>query len=122
MAATKSRKRINFNTNGMTLVEIIVSIALFGIVAAMTMMVLTSSLLLSIRSGDNMRQTGEASLMMDDILIDPSGTSASAVVYFKQDTSNPSDAIDGWFAETEATGNLSDARMESFIPADSATP
>ena len=105
------------NSKGMTLVEIIVSIALFGIVAAMTLMVLTSSLLLSMRSGDNMRQTGEASLKMNDILINPAGTSASAVVYFKQDTSNPSGTIDGWFAETEAEGNLSDARMESFIPA-----
>ena len=49
------------NKRGMTLVEIIVSIALIGILTAMVFTVFSTGILLSIKSGDNTRIAGIAS-------------------------------------------------------------
>lgn len=107
------------NPKGMTLVEIIVSIALLGIVTAMAMMILTSSLLLSMRAGDNTRQTAGAGTVMNQELLSstPSGSASQAVVTFNGTGVN-SGTIDGWFVTTTAEGIMSDAEMKSFIPED----
>jgi type II secretory pathway pseudopilin PulG len=102
----------------MTLVEVIVSIALLGIVAAMAMLVLTSSLLLSMRSADNTRQTSSAGTVMNqELIVVTSGSPTQAVVTFNGDGTKTA-TIDGSFVTTSSSGVLSDAEMKSFVPED----
>ena len=49
------------NKRGMTLVEVIVSIALLGIISAFVVMIFSSGIMLALKSGDNTMVTGVAS-------------------------------------------------------------
>jgi|GEM_PF-4188634 len=100
---------------GMTLVEVIVSIALIGIIASMTLFVLTSSMLLSIRSSQNTEKVSEASAIVAEQLTTPSSPTTTAIVYFNE-SATPSDTIEGWIITGESSGNLSDSRMITFMP------
>lgn len=112
----KIMKCIKHN-DGMTLVEIVVSIALLGIVASMTLMIFTSSLMLAINSGDNTNVTGIASAEMNQSILDKtSGSSIKAVVYFKQDGTNASPDVNGKFITIDASSDKNDTTMKAFVP------
>lgn len=104
---------------GMTLVEVIVALALFGIVAAMAISILTTSMLLSMRSSDNTLQTARVNEDLATAISETAdGTSASAVVYFNQSMGTSSGAIQGNVLTESSSGNLSDAEMRTFVPED----
>lgn len=52
----------------MTLVEVIVSIALLGIITTMAFLVFSTGILLAFRSGDNTEVTGEGSGILENAL------------------------------------------------------
>lgn len=116
------KRRINrsrfCNKKGMTLVEVIVSMALLGILVSMALLVLSSSLLLSFKSEDNTRQTGNAGTVMNQELISstPEGDSTQAIITFNDTATTIT--IDGLFVTTSSTGFFGDAEMKSFIPED----
>jgi len=119
MNLTESLNRKLKDNQGMTLVEVIVSMALLGILAAMLITILTTSLLLSIRSGDNTRATVSAGAQMSDVLLTPptGEPAATAVVTFhgSDATTLSSNPIDGSFVTRDETVNKGDSTMKSFV-------
>lgn len=119
MNLTETLKRKMTDNQGMTLVEVIVSMALLGILAAMLITILTTSLLLSIRSGDNTRATVSAGAQMSVVLLTPptGEPAATAVVTFhgSDATTLSSDPIDGSFVTRDEIVNQGDAAMKSFV-------
>ena len=82
----------------MTLVEIILSVALSGIIAAMMYMVFTTSLLLAVISGDNTNVTWDAGTQMNRVIVD---SSEAAGASFSEEP-HPANSI-----ESEATPAIS---------------
>lgn len=56
------------NRRGMTLVEVILSIALLGIITAMAFLVFSTGILLAVNSGDNTEVTGNGSGILENSL------------------------------------------------------
>jgi prepilin-type N-terminal cleavage/methylation domain-containing protein len=111
-------KKLHNSQNGMTLVEVISSIALIGIIAAMMYMVFTTSLLLAVISGDNTNVTWDAGTQMNRVIVDSSeaaGISMEAEVKFKQQAANSVD-VPGQLVTTQVSSDKNEATMKTFIP------
>ena len=132
------RRTLQWNNKGMTLVEVIVSIALVGIIASMVALIFSAGIRIAARSGDNTKVTGMASGVLENSLgdadlitsggslyvvgeTDPIATGtyievpATAVVDFRGEGTTDI-TIDGTFMTMDATSEQNDSSLKVFRP------
>lgn len=132
------RRTLKLNNKGMTLVEVIVSIALVGIIASMVVVVFSSSILIAVKSGDNTQVTGMGSSVLENSLGDADIIASEGNLYVVGDTQPiatgvysevPSTAIvdfrgegitnviiDGTFMTMDSTSQQNETSLKVFRP------
>ena len=122
----------------MTLVEVIVSIALVGIIASMVALIFSAGIRIAARSGDNTEVTGMASGVLENALGDADLVTSDGSLYVVGDTEPiatgtytevPATAavdfrgegttditIDGTFMTMDATSEQNDSSLKVFRP------
>lgn len=108
------KKKFN-NREGMTLVEIIVSIALLGIIAALVLMVFSSSMLMIVNSGDNTKAAEGANIeTVGYITSNVTGSQISTVNFDGHVTSQNTITVSGIIEESNVTYNSNNTIMKVF--------
>lgn len=138
MKKSKRKSIPKLNNRGMTLVEVILSMALVGIIASMGIVVFSSSILLAVNSGDNTEVTGMASSVLENSLGDADIIASEGSLYVAGDaqpiatgtyTEVPVTAsvdfrgegttdvtIDGTFMTMDSTSEQNEASLKVFRP------
>lgn len=123
------------NNKGMTLVEVIISIALFGIISMIVVTVFTSGILLASKSGDNTKVTGNAGGVLENVLggstvtVDGSelqveGVTVGTGVYSEDDTieativynGGSSEELEGVLYTIDSSSDRNETSMRVFVP------
>lgn len=101
----------------MTLVEIIISIALLGIIATLVLTVFASSMLVAINSGDNTSVAEVADGAITHKIIFKDGVTTNANVYFNgtQYSNDESAQIAGQYIEEPRTSDKNQTILKTFV-------
>ena len=115
----------HLNNKGMSLVEIIVSLAIFGVLSVLFLNVFLGGILLTVRSGDRAEMVAEAASSIEQKIADntftspaiKSSTPGSVNIIYNYGTGNQkSSVLDGLKVETELDQGGQVVRMDYFIP------
>lgn len=119
---------------GMTLVEVIISIALFSIISIMVVTVLTSGTMLALKSGDNTKVTGNASGVLENVLggstvstdgldLEVEGVTVGTGVYSEVTAEaiivyngGSSENLEGTLYTVDSSSDRNDTSMRVYIP------
>jgi prepilin-type N-terminal cleavage/methylation domain-containing protein len=128
-------RRLKTN-KGMTLVEVIISVALIGIISMMMVSVMSTGALLALKSGDNTKVTGNASGVIENVLggsivtqdgsdLKVEGNVVGTGIYAEDDTVEAtvvfnggvlSDTMKGTFYMVDSSSDRNDTSMKVFVP------
>lgn len=117
------KKRLS--NKGMTLVEIIVSLAIFGILSVLFLNVFLGGILLTVRSGDRTEMVAEAASSIESKIADNSFTSSAikssspasvSIIYNYGTPSQQSSSLDGLKIETEVAQDGQIVQIDYFVP------
>lgn len=113
------------STKGMTLVEIVISLAIFGVLSVIFLNIFLSSLTLTVRSGQRADMVSEISSSIEQRIADDSFTDSDittvstsvAIIYNKDTASESSEAMEGVLVNGDLInddGQL--VQLKYFIP------
>ena len=110
--------RILINKNGMTLVELIIAVALLGIISTMVIIVISTGLFITSDANDNELQTNIAVTSINEQFLEtPNGSSVQvSVLYNGVTTDLPARNINGKIAEATSTSLKNSTTIKAFVP------
>jgi len=123
---------------GMTLVEVIISVALIGVISMIMVTVMSTGALMALKSGDNTKVTGNASGVIENVLggstviqdgsdLKVEGNVVGTGVYSEDDTVEAtvvfnggglSNTMEGTFYTVDSDSDRNDTSMKVFVPED----